>query len=94
MNEEKSSSGAIIGIIIIIIILIIGALYLWGGKLNKNQSANTTAAEILNQKDVATDNLKNVGTSDELTAIAADATATNLDNLSNETKNINLELTQ
>lgn len=41
-QPEKSSTGALIGSIIVIIILILGAIYFWGGKLNKSENTMPT----------------------------------------------------
>jgi len=38
-KEEKGSMGPLIGSIIVIVILVIGAIYFWGGTLNKQEGA-------------------------------------------------------
>lgn len=37
-KEEKGGMGPLIGSIIVIIILVIGAIYFWGGMLNKQEN--------------------------------------------------------
>lgn len=46
MPERKSGSGALVGSIIVIILLIVGALYLWGAKLNSGESAAPADEEL------------------------------------------------
>lgn len=45
-NHEKNSVGPLIGSIIVIVVLVIGAIYVWGNKINKevipNGSENNT----------------------------------------------------
>ncbi len=39
--QNHEGAGPIIGAIIVVILLVFGALYFWGQKLNKEQSADT-----------------------------------------------------
>mgnify|MGYP000889194110 CR=1 FL=1 len=41
-NNSNKKVGPIIGALIIVVILVIAALYVWGGKLNKNDQAPVT----------------------------------------------------
>jgi len=43
-GKGGSGAGALIGIVLIIIILLLGGLYIWGGKLEEQQSQNATTA--------------------------------------------------
>jgi flagellar basal body-associated protein FliL len=45
-TEPKGSTGPLVGSIIIIIILVVGAIYFWGGKLNKTEENAPAAASV------------------------------------------------
>ncbi len=68
--ETKGGIGPLVGSIIVIVILIIGAIYFWGGKLNRidtlpaennpaalstNNEMGTIEADFLNTPDVEAD---------------------------------------
>ncbi len=84
VSNEESKIGPIIGIIIVVIVLIIGALYFWGEKLNKEKMGAPTNTTATTNQPVATDastdsivaKLGNQNTSDDLTSIANDLSAT------------------
>ncbi len=82
--QPESKIGPIIGIIIVIIVLVVGALYFWGEKLNQQKietvseqnSAPATPAE-----DNAVAELKAQSTSDDVSSIKQDLTATTIEGL-------------
>jgi len=88
---QKGGIGPLVGIIIIVAVLIIGGLYFWGAKLAKDEQHNMTAEEIANQEDPQMEALTQQSSSDDLSAIEADVSATDLDNLDKELGNIDTE---
>jgi len=94
VSEGKERSiGSMVAIIIIIVIIIIGGLYFWGKTINDIGINNVpTADDILKQPDETINDLNMQGTSDELTDIEADLSATDLEGLDVEFGEIDAEL--
>ncbi len=96
MPPKKSGSiGPIVGIAIIIIVLLLGGLYFWGEQLKKEdelEKARQEAAQIENAPDSKTDRLSAQGSSDAASAIEADLSATDLNNLDEGTTQAEAEL--
>jgi hypothetical protein len=70
-TTPKKSIGPIVGIIVIILLLVLGALYVWGGKLSKNEAPKATI-----ENTGASAELSN---SDEVDALESDLANTDLD---------------
>lgn len=86
--EHHSSMGPVIGAIVVIAILAVGGLYYWGAELRKTEM-NLSNEQEYAPMEVAdntptTDELLNVSTSDEITAIEGDLEASNFDALDAE----------
>lgn len=91
--EPPSVSGALIVAIIIVLVVILGGLYLWSMSLNQSYdespSVTRPTAEENNepestQAEAEVASQAAVSTSDELSPIEADLSATNLDSLDAE----------
>ena len=81
-TSKDSSKGPAIGIVIIILVIVLGGLYIFTARERDNMILeNEGDNELLNQSN-----------STELGSIEADATATNLDNLTPELDDIESEL--
>ena len=74
--DPKKGSGALVGSIIIVIIIIIAGIYML-----KNTKLQNNIEEINTQTDSVVNELNTQGTSDELSDIEGDLSATNLDNV-------------
>jgi hypothetical protein len=77
---ENKSFGPLIGIVIIILILVLGGLYLWS-----NQS---DLGSLSPNEDGVIQALQEQGASDEVSAIEEDLSATDLESLDADLKNI------
>lgn len=92
MNEmppvkKPMSVGPIVGIAIIVLLVIIGGLYFWGQQAKRQaamDAARMEAETIMNQEDNKRDRLETQGSSDAASAIEADLSATDLNNLDAE----------
>ncbi|MBI1999290.1 MAG: hypothetical protein HYS74_01375 [Parcubacteria group bacterium] len=86
--------GPIVGIALIIIVLALGGFYFWGKELvQQGDTAEIpAAADVLQEADAQLESLNQQGTSDEVQAIENDLTATDLDGLDAELKQIEAEL--
>jgi len=70
--EPKKGVGALIGSIVVILILVLGALYFWGGKLEKaNNNENAAAAGSEDVSDIDSDfnSLEQINLDEDLNAI-------------------------
>ncbi|NTV22728.1 MAG: hypothetical protein HGB03_04210 [Candidatus Yonathbacteria bacterium] len=99
MPTQETSWGAIVGIVIVVAILIIGTFYFWGKELDESGTLppveeNVTGEDILNRPDPVTEALKEQGTSDDISSIEADLSATDLSGLDTELENIDAELSR
>jgi hypothetical protein len=96
-QEHHNHLGAILGILILALAFIFGGLYLWGGMLHE-QNIPTPVPTILNNEPetprATTDAqiLQTLSPSDELDAIDADLSSTNLDSLDTDLTTIDTEL--
>ncbi|MCW9054518.1 MAG: hypothetical protein OQJ98_00850 [Candidatus Pacebacteria bacterium] len=92
-SPEKSTAGPLVAIIIIIVMLIVGGFYFWKTKIGTLEDANLPTIQ---QEGEATegviDQLKTQGTSDEISAIEEDLSATDLEDLDAELDQILNEL--
>lgn len=97
LNETHHTKlGPILGVLILILVLILAGLFLWGRTMNEpvtpvetpivNNEPETTRA-VADQQIFET-----LSPSDELDAIDADISATNLDSLDTELGTIDVEL--
>jgi len=75
---KKSSAGSIVGAIIVIIMLIFGGLYFWGAQLEKQQVYEDELPFLLGDEEEAA-GIPYTSTSDDVSSIEADVSATNLD---------------
>lgn len=89
-DSENGQFGPIAGIILVIAVLAIGGFYFFGKEVSERTSPSVE--EILGAPDQSLESLQAQGTSDELSAIEEDVTATNLDNLGAELNTIESEL--
>jgi len=87
VNEK--AVGPAIGVIIIILVLILGGLYFWGERMNKGSEIPNPQVENSVTPDAQTQNLQQQSSSDDVNAIDADLTATDVNNLGNETVDMN-----
>ncbi len=85
--QRRGGWGPMFGIFIIVLLLIVGALYFWGEKLSKQQSAQPQQSgqtqpqqqtQPQSTGDTATDSLLSLSSSDNLSMIEADLNATDL----------------
>lgn len=90
MNSEQKSVGPVVGSIIIVLVIVLGGLYFWGSRLNREETLS--GDDIRNSSDAALGQLVRQSNSDDLSAIEADAKATNLDGLDSEVNKIEKEL--
>ncbi len=96
-EEHSAHLGVILGILVLALALIFGGLYLWGGMLHE-QTIPTPESTILNNEPetprATTDAqiLQTLSPSDELDAIDADLSSTNLDSLDTDLTTIDTEL--
>lgn len=69
--EPKKGVGALIGSIVVILILVLGALYFWGGKIEKaNNNENTaTAGSEASDIDADFNSLEKINLDEDLNAI-------------------------
>jgi len=88
LTEEKAI-GPAIGVIIIILVLILGGLYFWGERMNKGSEIPNPQVENSATPDTQTQNLQQQSSSDDVNAMDADLTATDLSNLGTETAEMN-----
>ena len=86
-SGSRKPMGPIIGSIIIVLLIVLGGLYFWGERLNREEMLNQQTAP-----DAVVDDLKTQGTSDKVSSIEADVSATNLDDLDAGLKDIDAEL--
>lgn len=89
-SEEEKSVGGMIGAVIVVVLIVIGGLYLLEQK-SVEQNAALSAEQILAEPDIVTETLEAQGTSDEIDAIEADVTATDLEGLDLELGDIEAE---
>lgn len=82
-GEKNGKTGAIIGILVIIIILVIGGLYFWGERLVETDTQQMETPAAFQPEE---------STSDEVTAIEADLSATVLEGFDAELNSIDTEL--
>ncbi|OHA17921.1 MAG: hypothetical protein A2664_01020 [Candidatus Taylorbacteria bacterium RIFCSPHIGHO2_01_FULL_46_22b] len=81
IQQNQKSVGPIIGIIIIIVVLLVGALYFWGGTLNKSTMPIESPEQISAGTDTVVSGLQTVGVTDSLEDISADLNATDVSSL-------------
>jgi uncharacterized protein HemX len=84
-QKSHKSAGPIIGILVIIIIMVLGGLYFWGQRLD--QQIQQTQEEVPQQSQTQ----DTQPTSDEVSSIEADLSATNFDTLGSEIDSIDAE---
>ena len=80
-TQNESIIGPAVGMIIIILVMISGAVYFVQTTKKVITQKEQTAQEIRQSIDAQTESLKSLGTSDEIEAIADDATLTDTGNL-------------
>ena len=89
MEPKKSSGiGPIVGIAIIVLVLLVGGLFFWSEQVKKENDLNKAAQEatqLENAADGKVDRLNAQGSSDAASAIEADISATDLNNLDDGT---------
>ena len=90
-ENNQNSIGPIAGVVLVIAILAIGGFYFFGKEVSE-RAETPSVEEILGAPDQALQSLQAQGTSDEVTAIEADLTGTNLENLDAELNAIETEL--
>lgn len=84
-TEARAHNGPILGILVIILVLILGGLYLWGSMLDSQNEVVETP--IVNNEpetpraEADVEIMQTLSPSDELSAIEADITNTNLDTI-------------
>ncbi len=89
--------GPILGVLLIMVVLSISGLYIWGSMLSK-EAPQTTEPPIVNHEPetpraiVDTQILETLSPSDDLNAIEADISSTNLDSLDTDITAIDTEL--
>lgn len=88
--QSASPIGPIVGVIIIVLVLALGGLYFWGKELAQQDSLESTN-DIVNTPDSSTESLKSQGSSDELSSIETDISATNFSDLDKELRDIDAE---
>lgn len=77
---KKSSVGSIVGAVIVIVILIFGGLYFWGAQLEKEQLYEDELPFLLgDEEEGSTAGIPLTSTSDEISSIEADVSATDLE---------------
>ncbi|MBI4118054.1 MAG: hypothetical protein HY455_00750 [Parcubacteria group bacterium] len=93
-SGRRGGVGATIGIVIVVLVLVLGGLYFWGKKLVEQESLTPPPTEeaILGAVDPVQEALESQGTSDEITAIEADLSGTELGGLDTELQQIEAEL--
>lgn len=96
-QKHHSHIGPILGVLIIMLVLILGGLYLWGSMLSQEASVMEEKTLINNEPetpraDADTQILETLSPSDEISAIEADLSATNLDSLDSDLVTIDAEL--
>lgn len=91
MEQEQQGAGPLIGIIIIVLILVLGGIY-YAGKTEAPEAEGPSAADILDESDPLSEELQDVGTSDEIADIESDLLDTNLQNIDAELGDIEAEL--
>lgn len=96
LNETHHSHvGPILGILVMVLVIILGGLYLWGGMLAEKEPVEQPL--IVNNEPETTratadaEILETLSPSDELEAIEADLTSTNLDSLDTDIPAIDAE---
>ena len=86
VNENQAWIGSIIGTIVIIAVIILGGLYFWGKRVEesklKESLVNGSTEQTADSLEVK--NIESVSSSDDISSIQADLSATNLDNLGAE----------
>ena len=94
-GAPKSSMGPIIGSIIVVLVVVLGGLYLYGQQLgNKapNEEPVVTPKEVSAAADQATISLGAQGSTDSMTEINKDLTATEVSNLDAEMQSVDQNL--
>lgn len=94
---HHSHLGPILGVLIIMLVLILSGLYIWGGMLNEEAEREAPNTLINNEPEtpranVDTQILDTTSPSDELDAIEADISNTNIDSLDTDLTAIDVEL--
>jgi hypothetical protein len=89
MEGKEGGKGALVGTIIIVILLVVAGAYVW---MTKDATTSVIDQSILNAPDSATNALNQQSSSDEMNAIEADVSATNLNDLNSDFGNIDAEL--
>jgi len=87
---KNHAKGPIVGIIIIVLVLIFGGFYLWTQR-PADTDISETPEEIKQSPDASLDSLLDQGTSDELSDIEDDLSATDLTELDAELQKIQEE---
>ncbi len=89
--------GPILAVIVVLLVLIAGGLYLWGGALEQERVLQQEISIPNNEPEtpraeVDTQILETLSPSDDLSAIEADITSTNLDSLETDLIAIDAEV--
>ncbi len=85
-SKKSVHTGPILGILIIVLVLILAGLYLWGSLLKSDKTMNDEPSIINNEPETPRaeadiDMFGTLSTSDDLSAIEADLSATKLETL-------------
>lgn len=96
-ESHQSHLGVILGILVLVLALIFGGLYLWGSLLHEQDTLIPAVPIVNNEPETprATTDAQILDTespSDELDAIEADLSSTNLDSLDTDIITIDAEL--
>lgn len=94
-TTRHGSVGPVVAFAIIVLLVVIGGLYFWGEYAKRQAAMNAARAEaeaIANQEDQKRDRLEAQSSSDAASAIEADLSATDLNNLDDGTSQAEAEL--
>lgn len=96
-EKHHSHIGPILGVLIIMLVLILGGLYLWGSMLSQDTPVAEEKTIINNEPETPraeadTQIMGTLSPSDELSAIEADLSVSNLDPLGADLVTIDAEL--
>jgi hypothetical protein len=91
-----SHNGPVLGVLVLMLVLILGGLYLWGGELKKQEQQIVQPPIINNEPETPraeadVDILNTLSSSDELDALQADITNTNLDSINADLNTVDAE---
>ena len=96
-GAHHSHIGPILGVLVIMLVLILGGLYLWGSMLNEQAQVPVETPLVNNEPETPRAEadqqiLETLSPSDDLSAIEADISSTNLDSLEVDMMTIDAEL--